>query len=488
MTPPRTTSTLGAALGALALALGALQAMSPAVAADFPIVREDYSEYGVQRRVDLGIGKSVVIEIPRDAAEVIVGDPEVANAIVRSARRAFLIGVAGGATSVIFIDADGNQIVSLDVNVARDTGALLASLRSVLPEADIDVRPVGDSVLITGSVKSPADSATASDLAGQFVGDKTKVINSLAIAERDQVMLKVTVAEVQRNVAKQLGINWDVNYGIGSAIIGFGSNPAFPFNDALTNIINPDTSSNPGFATTPGGNGLGLVGRNRNGAGVANLRALEENGVLRMLAEPNLTAISGEQAKFLAGGEFPIIAGLDPQTGLPLIEFKEFGVALDFTPVVLNGGRISLRVKTEVSEISTEATVTLNTGENPIEVPGVRTRRAETTLEIPSGGTMALAGMIQQSTKQAVTGLPGLKDVPILGTLFRSRDYLKNETELVIFVTPYIARATSPGRMARPADGFADATDPSTIFLGQVNRIYGVDARDARGGVGFIVD
>ncbi len=231
----------------------------------------------------------------------------------------------------------------------------------------------------------------------------------------------------------------------------------------------------------------------------ATLRAMESAGVVRTLAEPNLTAISGESATFISGGEFPIPTGVTCQTtasgGLgqcvQTVSFKKFGISLNFTPVVLTEGRISLRVMTEVSEVSTENA--LQGGSGGTTIPSIKTRRAETTLEIPSGGAMAMAGLIQEQTKQAINGLPGLSQVPVLGTLFRSRDYVNNQTELMVLVTPYVVRAVAQKDLSRPDDGFAAASDPQADLLGSVNRIYGVPgrvekARNYRGTYGFITD
>jgi pilus assembly protein CpaC len=469
----------------LAAALAYAPAAVPAYAADKPFGHGGFSTDSASRHVELGVGKSLAVELPRDATEVIVADPKIANAVVRSARRAYLIGVTAGATSIIFIDAEGQQIVAVELVVNQDMAALQTSLRSVLPEASIEARSVGQSVMITGSVRSAADAATAVALAGQFAGGPEKVINSLAVSERDQVLLKVTVSEIERNVAKRLGINWDANFRLGTTILGGGSNPAFGLGSTLANIINPDTSENPGLDTvTAGGNGIGTVFRNSNGVAVGNFRALEENGLMRTLAEPNLTAISGESAEFLAGGEFPVVTGRSCDNGncTDNVTFKKFGVSLSFTPVVLSGGRISLKISTEVSELSNEGAI-VTAG---ISIPGLKVRRADTTVEVPSGGAIALAGLIQQSTRQAMAGLPGVKDLPILGTLFRSRDFQKNESELVIFVTPYLAKPTTPGAMARPDDGFVNPNDAEGYFLGRMNKVYGVAPKGEH--VGFIVD
>lgn len=218
---------------------------------------------------------------------------------------------------------------------------------------------------------------------------------------------------------------------------------------------------------------------------------MERAGVIRTLAEPNLTAISGESATFLAGGEFPIVKGTSgPPDFTPTIEFKKFGVSLNFTPVVLSEGRISLKVLTEVSELSTEGAIQSGN----FNVPSLRVRRAETTVEIPSGGALAMAGMIQDQTKQQINGMPGLMNLPVLGTLFKSRDYINRQTELMVLVTPYIVRAVAQKDLSRPDDGFADASDPATTLLGRFNRLYGRPGRESpgqdgyRGNVGFILD
>jgi pilus assembly protein CpaC len=219
--------------------------------------------------------------------------------------------------------------------------------------------------------------------------------------------------------------------------------------------------------------------------------------VIRTLAEPNLTAISGEMANFLAGGEFPIPAGYtcDPLTRVCQlgIEFKKFGVGLNFTPVVMSEGRISLRVLTEVSELSSEGALTISQGSGNVTIPSIKTRRAETTVELPSGGSLAMAGMIQEQTKQHINGLPGLMQLPVLGTLFKSRDYINRQTELMVLVTPYVVRAVAQRELSRPDDGYVDATDPASVLLGRFNRIYGAAGRadprgSYRGSYGFILD
>jgi pilus assembly protein CpaC len=414
------------------------------------------------RFIALGIGKSVVIDLPVDVKDVLVADPRVANAVVRSARRAYLIGVTVGQTNVFFFDAEGRQIAGYDIAVTRDLNGVRAALRQALPDVQID--GVGDGIMLRGTVASPTESQQAFDLAARLAGGDGKVFNGISVRGRDQVMLKVTVAEVQRDIIKQLGLDLNGSFSYGATVIDFAnSNPFSAIGQPLSNSAIKATNS--GLSAT--------------------LRAMERAGVIRTLAEPNITAISGETATFIAGGEFPIPSGLScdttrsPPVCQPQIDFKKFGVSLTFTPVVLTEGRISLKVMTEVSDLSTDNSITLQPpgSTQSLTVPSIRTRRADTTLEIPSGGSMAMAGMLQEQTRQQINGFPGLMQLPVLGALFKSRDYINRQTELMVLVTPYIVRATAQKNLSRPDDGFADPSDPSTVLLGRLNRIYGVAGR-----------
>jgi pilus assembly protein CpaC len=461
-------------LVALILAFGfAATGTAPAQEKSAPVVQLAGSDAS-SRFVPLGIGKSVVIDLPRDIKDVLVADPTIANAVVRSSRRAYIIGAKVGQTNVYFFDAEGRQITGLDIAVTRDLNGLRAALAKALPGADIHVEGLGDGLILSGSVNSAIDSQTAFDIASRLVDDGKKVVNSITIAGRDQILLKVTVAEVQRDIIKQLGVDLNGSLGSGASVVNFNTTNAFSaFGAPLAASPTVDAKFKSIEAT---------------------LRAMERAGIIRTLAEPTLTAISGESASFLAGGEFPIVTGTSgPPNYTATVEFKKFGVSLNFTPVVLSEGRISLKVMTEVSELSTEGS--LQSG--GYTIPSLRTRRADTTLEIPSGGSLALAGLIQEQTKQQINGLPGLMQVPVLGTLFKSRDYVNRQTELMILVTPYVVRAVARKELARPDDGFADASDPASVLLGRFNRIYGVakpepgkvDPKTAyHGNYGFILD
>jgi pilus assembly protein CpaC len=446
--------------------LSLVVAPQAALAADPGYLSTEYGASG-DSSISLGIGKSYVVTLPRDAKEVFVADPTIANAVVRSARKAYLIGAAPGQTDVKFIDAEGREIASYEVSVSRDVGSIRSSIGRSINGANVQVEGVGDGVVVTGSVKSAQEAQTAIDIAGGFMADPKKVVNALKIEGQDQVMLKVKIVEMQREVLKQLGVDYAAN-GLdilGTKVVGSTLFPLSATGTVPSNLFPPMMSGGKGVLTNPV-----IGGFNSKNTFGAQLQALERNGVARTLAEPTLTAISGENAKFLVGGEFPVITGVDTATGTASVTFKSFGVGLNFTPVVLSGGRISLRLSTEVSEIDNSTSVTMS----GTTIPGLKTRRADSTVEIPSGGSLVMAGLIQQQTKRAVNGLPGLMQLPVLGQLFRSNDYQRNETELAIFVTPYIARAVAPQKLASPDDGFAEPSDPSNLLFGRLNRIYGL--------------
>jgi pilus assembly protein CpaC len=480
------------------LILGLLAAPAVVSAADAPVGDQapmqaadlDVSPVGTivpakTRFLSLGVGKSAVIDLPRDVKDVLVADPKIANAVIRSAQRAYIIGGQVGQTNVVFFAADGQQVAAYDIAVKRDLNGMRTALRQSLP--GVQIEGVGDSVMLTGSVSSPVEAQQAGDVAAKLVGGSDKVVNNIIVRGRDQVMLKVVVGEVRRDIVKQLGVDLSASLNAGTAVVNF--NNSNPFSVSGGPIVS--------------NNGLGVAGLTKGFATVsATMRAMESAGVMRTLAEPSLTAISGESATFIAGGEFPIPSGYacDPVTHVctTQITYKKFGISLNFTPVVLSEGRISLRVMTEVSELSNQSAITVtqalsSNSTNSITIPSIQTRRAETTLEIPSGGSMAMAGLIQQQTKQAINGLPGVDQVPIIGALFRSQDFVNNETELMVIVTPYVVRAVAQKELSRPDDGFAPASDAQTALLGRMNRLYGIARRvdpiaGTPGDFGFIID
>jgi pilus assembly protein CpaC len=441
------------------------------------------SAQNVVRRISMGIGKSVIVDLPQDAAEIFVGNPKVANAVVRSARKLYIIGMADGQTTVFALDANGRQIAALEISIGRDVGELQQILNAALPNSSITTRTINDTIILSGAVDSPEEAQRATDIAegfvkqaGQAAGAQSLVVNSLVIRGRDQVMLKVSVAEIRRDIAKQLGVT-SSTWGSFTQYNPFGINSNIAANPS-TNLPTQITAQNPSNTVN------------------ATLQAFERYGVSRILAEPTVTAISGESAKFTVGGQIPIpSAPVCTTTGSQTTcspggaTFQAYGVTLNFSPVVLSAGRILLHIATEVTEIDYSKSVTIQS----VSVPGLLTRKNETTVEVPSGGAIASAGFIQTTTEQVINGLPGLMNLPILGALFRSRDYQRNETELMIIVTPYLMKATAANLLPKPDDGFADSSDPQAWLLGRINRLYASPnnpetLKNFNGHIGFIQD
>ena len=477
---------------------------------------------GVGARVlDLPRGKSAIIELPVDVRDMLVTNPLVADAVLRNPRRIYVLGLATGSTDAVFFDTAGRKILSLNIRVDQDTSLLSTTLKSVLPTGTIQVVPLKDSVILSGIVMNAADSEKASRIAAQFVSSPEKVLNMLSIAGKDQVMLEVRIVEVQRNIIKQLGVDLNAVFGqLGETQYSFGMSPTFGVNGSLLGGMKggylSDTTKQPIMqrpCTGPGWIAGALCpvvvrdGGNSDAATISNtagdpglnsakgmIQAFERVGLIRTLAEPNLTVLSGEAGKFLAGGEFPVPTGQDA-TGKTTIEFKPYGVGLGYTPVVLSGGRISLKLSTEVSELSSLGAYSISSGSGSgtLTVPGLTVRRAETTVELPSGGSLMIAGLLQQTTKETIDAIPGMTNMPVLGALFRSRDYLNGETELVIIITPYIVDPTRPQNLQTPADGLRFASDMSTTLLGRLNKVVNAPAganagRAYQGPVGYVIE
>ncbi|MGN6062655.1 MULTISPECIES: type II and III secretion system protein family protein [Brevundimonas] len=502
--------------------------------------------------VNLPRGTSFAVDLPADARDVIISNPAVAEAMLHSPRRITMIGLAGGETDAVFLDASGRTILALRVRVDAGVSALQDTLARVAPGSNVRAEAVNDSIILTGVAASPLEAERAAQVARAFVSAPEKVMNMIAVAGSDQVTLKVRVVEVQRSVLKQLGVSTDIlrnngihSYGFGRAssygvngvqggggTLCYGQNGVRTTNHSQTveavqgqtSGTNASTNASRNITTNTniGGNpsttitdvlsaavgatestSLSNVLSNvastawKTATGTeanACLEAFERVGLMRTLAEPNLTSVNGEAANFLAGGEFPVPAGRDRE-GQISVEYKPYGVGLAFRPVVLSEGRISLQVKVEVSELTPSGGLTIGAGTpSSITLPGLTVRRSENTIEIPSGGSMMIAGLLQESTRQSVDSLPGATNLPVLGQLFRSRDYLMGETELVVIVEPYIVNPTSPDRMQTPADGLRIAQDAQTIFFGQLNQVYGSPAPAAqpgagwRGPVGYVIE
>jgi pilus assembly protein CpaC len=454
-----------ALLAASALTATSALLTSPARAGDL-----DFSTSGAPgdegQFVRIGLNKSIVIRLPADARDVIVGNPAIVDAVVRTKNTAYLFGRGVGQTNIFFFDGAGNQILNLDLEVALDMKALQKLIDRTLPGSQITVDTVNQNVILGGTASSAAEAKLAEDLATKFVsvgGEAAGVVNTINVTGGDQVMLKVRVVEVQRDVVKNLGISLD------KLAMGVGQ---FAFN---MSTFNPFTT------TAPLNGSVGFASSNGKFDIQSSIQALESTGLLRTLAEPNLSAVSGQPATFHAGGEFPMrTRTCDQGLCTDTWTYKEYGVNLGFTPVVLSEGRISLKIDTTVSEVTDPVTFALNS------------RSASTTLEMPSGGTMMIAGLLKDVNQQNIEGTPGLKNLPVLGALFRSRAYQSHQTEMAVLVTPYIV---NPGHMSDFVDPDKDlgvATDRQANIFGRINRVYGTPGKHPNGvyhgSVGYIVE
>lgn len=459
-------------LAAASLSLLALLPTFPVAAQEAPQAQISVaaSSYGGSRKIEIELNKSMIVDLPVGVGEVVVSQPNIAAAIMRSRTRAIVQGITGGDTNIFFLDDNGRTIQVLDLRVIKEPSqvgnALEIALARVIPGSRIKVESVtlGETlnrVVLTGSVRSAEDKDRATAVAVQFAGDPANVANIIDIAGAQQVMLQVTVSEVKRDVAKQFGINLGAAFSIGMSNLAKFTN----------GLVDADTPK-----------GFDFSGSNVTAA----IRALEDRGALRVLAQPTLTAISGQEAKFLAGGEIPYTTYDPTSPGDPTsnrlvksIVFKPYGVELSFTPVVKSNGNIALKVDTSVSE--------------PQSDQSISKRQAATSIELPSGMTLAIGGLLQENSSTKISQFPLLGDIPILGALFRSREYQTNQTELVILVTPYLVAPSPANSIEVPTDRSAPASDAEGIFLGKLEHMYGVGGKgEIRGGfsgsVGFALD
>ncbi|MEM0898947.1 MAG: type II and III secretion system protein family protein [Pseudomonadota bacterium] len=450
---------------------------------------------GTTETISLGLDKSLVLELPDAAADILVANPEVADAVTRTSRRIYLFGKKVGTTNIFIFDESGNQLANLDLSVERDVAGLDAHIERFIPGSNIKTEIINDNIVLTGEVQTTQDASRAAQLAdlfvngGQATGEdvsiftrvrESKIINLLNIIGGDQVTVKVTVAEVQRSVVKQLGVNLAASKSGSNGIVfdAVSAGIAGAYGKPLTG------TSSALLGGTIGGMDINAV-----------LNAMENAGVMRTLASPTLTAVSGEKAVFKVGGEYNLVrSSTADEDGITYtVEQLEYGVGLEVTPVVLSPGRISLRIRTSVSEPTVEGSQSLSIGQRGMGtgILSIRKRLADTAVELPSGGSMVIAGLIRDDVRTVVNGFPGLSKVPVLGSLFRSRDFVRNETELVILVTPYLVRPVAESQIALPTDNLSPASDSAANLLGRVNRLYGsakTNKPDGRyhGTVGFI--
>jgi len=447
--------------------------------------------------IDLSVGRGRLISLPAAMKDVFVADDKVADVQVRSNRQLYIFGKAPGETSIYATDASGRVVYSTVARVGNNIETIDQMLSLAMPDANIASNTMNGLILLTGTVQSPDDAAEAERLVQAFVGEDTKVLSRLRTATPLQVNLQVRIAEVNRTLVKEISGNIVTRDRDG--VLGNGFLGSISRGRSAGEILFPGEGDPPLPAGTTGYrfnqpanvNSIGGAGRLFGIDLIASLDLGERSGMVVTLAQPNLTAISGETADFLAGGEFPIpIPGNFAGT---TIEYRKYGVSLAYTPTVLSNGRISLRVRPEVSELSTEGAIRMD----GFEIPALTIRRAETTVELGSGESFMIAGLMNNRSIGAIDKMPGLGDVPILGMLFKSDSFRRGETELVIVVTPYLVQPVSANDIKLPTDAFQNTNDLSRLLIGQQSdgvsggerpkprlETSAVDADRPRGGAG----
>lgn len=450
-----------------------------------------------RRTISVEVSTGQLIELPAAARNVFIADPNIADVQVPDPRQVFVFGKKTGMTTLYALGDDGRQILNANIVVSYNLAGLQRMVQQEAPNSPISVTSTPGGVVLSGTVP---DAKTADNLrvaAARYIGDKDTLVNNLKVSGSQQVNLRVRVAEVDRQVTKNLGFNWQTIVQPGSFSFGLASGRTFiptPATPALTLLQRAGTPAN-----AQGVPGLLFGSFTGNRASVSTLiDALADQNLVTILAEPNLTTISGQPASFLAGGEFPIPVEQSSTgaAGAITIEFKQFGVSLDFVPTVLSNNHISIRVRPEVSQLSTQGAVSLQ----GFSVPSLTVRRAETTVELGSGDSFAIAGLIQNNSNTDINKFPALGDIPILGPLFRSTAFQRAESELVIIVTPYLVRPNDGAVFRAPTDGFQPASDLEMIFLQQFNShspgpsgaggasSIGITGERLHGDAGFIVN
>lgn len=418
---------------------------------------------GGRLTVEMNEGRLVRLSTP--ATSVFIANPDIADVNVKSARMVYIFGKVPGQTTLFAVDRNENVIANVQIVVEHNIGRLQENIDRLLPAGGVKATSVTGGIVLSGTVATGTDSENVRRLTSRFIAKDEEVINQLQVTAPNQINLRVRIAEVSRQIINRFGFNWNALYSQGSFLIGLTTfNPTLESSTTLTPTFNNGTFNVNAIIDT-----------------------LADDGLITLLAEPNLTALSGETASFLAGGEFPIPVAQDKDT--ITIAFKEFGVSLAFTPTLIGESRISLKVKPEVSQLTTTGSVTIGS----VQVPGLSTRRAETTVELASGQSFAIAGLLQDSSQELIKKTPGLGDLPILGALFKSERFERNETELVIIVTPYLVNPVSDNRLDLPTDPYRKPTTtrPTTKSLAQTRVIPLSGAETANtgtSGTGYLLD
>jgi pilus assembly protein CpaC len=460
-------------LSALLLALAPLGVLAPARADAAPKV---VAASGAPLLVE--VGKGQLVHLDSAVNTVFVANPDIADVQVKSPTLIYIFGKAGGETTLFAVGDDDRVVLNMDVRVHYNVARLQDAIHKVAPRAAVSVNSLDDAVVIEGTVYSAAEGDDIRRVAERLLPNPNQLVNKMKIDAPNQIQLRVRIAEISRTVVKELGINWESMFGAGNMVFGLATGTG-----VLTGAAGPFSAAEAAagkffgtnsFATrapVPGGssgdiaNSFGL-GFN---AGRTNLDAiidaLDKTGLATVLAQPNLSAVSGEQASFLAGGEFPVpVPQASPGGGQTItIEWKKFGVGLNFVATISANNRINIHVMPEVSQLSTLGAIAIN----GISVPSLTVRRAETTVDVASGQSFAIAGLLQNNVNQTINKFPWLGDVPILGALFRSDTFQRNESELVIIVTPYIVRPVATANaLQAPTDGYTSSTDKDLLVDG----------------------
>ena len=446
--------------------------------------------------ITMPLHKGELYALPADVRDVLVANADIVDVVIKTPRLAYIFSRAIGNTNIFFLNAEGEQILRLELHIEPDLSLLREILANIFPDESITITAANQQIIITGIVKTATAAEDIRQIARRFVNEDDEIVNMLQIKSVQQVLLRVRISEMQRSVVKELGFNtnFDLNTGkrtFQEANLFLNSGVQTAFARRATDA----TSVAGGINATVFPNAFGTfqlqLFTGLFDALTVLIDYLERQGMVKTPAEPNLTAVSGENANFLVGGEFPVPAGLD-NNGNVVIEFRQFGVVLTFTPVVLDSGLISIKISTEVSTLSFETQITLA----GVVIPGLSVNRAETTVEMPSGGSLVIAGLLQDDISDTIEGVPGLKDIPILGALFRSSNFQKQETELVISVTPYLIRPINQSDVTLPTDGFAPASDFDRYLLGRLHKVYSNntpsallgDPKGLLGPVGYIME
>ena len=426
----------------------------------------------IPKIIHMPLNKGELYSLPTDVRDVLVANGDIADVVIKTPRLVFVFSRAIGDTNIFFLDAKGEQILRLELHIEPDLSVLRETLANIFPDEKVVLTAANQQIIITGTVKTATAAEDIRQIVRRYVAEDDEIVNMLQIKSVQQVLLRVRIAEMQRSVVKQLGFNTNFTLdaeGRTGASSGLNTGKFAAFRVGGTGGAVGGAVPQFFFPESYGTFQLQLFSGLFDALSVL-IDYLERQGLVKTLAEPNLTAVSGENANFLVGGEFPVPSGLDSQ-GNVVIQFRQFGVVLTFTPVVLDSGLISLKISTEVSTLSFETQITLA----GVTIPGLSVNRAETTVEMPSGGSLVIAGLLQEDITDTIEGVPGLKDIPILGALFRSTAFQKKETELVISVTPYLIRPIGQNDITLPTDGFAPASDFDRYLLGRLHKVYTKD-------------